>query len=84
MPTFAFAPKEVIPSPSFRMNSETHEELNSVLASFQGTHNFHNFTSGKLSQDPSSKRYVIKFSSGQPYIVQDMEFVKITIKGLIV
>lgn len=82
MPTFAFAPKEVVPSSSYRMNSETLAELNSVLSLFKGTRNFHNFTSGKLSQDPSSKRYVIQFSSGQPYLVRDMEFVKVTIKGL--
>ena len=82
MPTFALAPKELIPSPEYRIATETLDKLNSLLSFFKGTRNYHNFTSGRPPQDPSCKRYVTHFSCSKPYIFKDMEFVKITIKGL--
>ncbi|XP_057368768.1 pseudouridylate synthase 1 homolog isoform X2 [Daphnia carinata] len=81
MPTFAFASKEVAPSHQFRLISETVDQVNSLLSFFKGTRNYHNFTSGRPAQDPSCKRYVTQFSCSLPFIVKDMEFVKITIKG---
>lgn len=81
MPTFAFASKEVPPSHQFRLKSETLDQVNSLLSFFKGTRNYHNFTSGRPAQDPSCKRYVTHFSCSLPFIVKDVEFVKITIKG---
>lgn len=81
MPTFAFASKDDDPSHQFRVVSETLDRVNSLLSIFKGTHNYHNFTSGRPAQDPSCKRYVTQFSCSPPFIVKDVEFVKITIKG---
>lgn len=81
-PTFAFTPKESTPSYDYRITCEVLEELNAILSAFMGTKSYHNFTSGKQPQDPSCKRYVTHFSSSQPYLVRDVEFIKITIKGL--
>ena len=36
-------------------------QVNEVLSKFVGTHNFHNFTSGKKYTDPSAKRYIYSF-----------------------
>jgi tRNA pseudouridine38-40 synthase len=81
MPTFAFAPIEEIVTREYRMGTDIHEALNETLALFKGTHNFHNFTSRRPPQDPSCKRYITDFSSSKPFLVKDMEFVKITVKG---
>ncbi|KAK8769956.1 hypothetical protein V5799_013579 [Amblyomma americanum] len=47
LPSFSFAPPEVMPEESFRITSERLEDVNKVLALYKGCHNFHNFTSGK-------------------------------------
>lgn len=46
-PTFAFVSKSETPSEDYRMDDETFSKLNTYTRSFLGTHNFHNFTSGR-------------------------------------
>lgn len=46
-PSFAFAPKHIKPSEEYRINDEIMENLNKWTKYFEGTHNFHNFTSGR-------------------------------------
>ena len=82
MPSFAFGPVDEVISSSYRVTSEIIEEVNKVLGLFKGTKNFHNFTSRRQPQDPSCKRYITEFVCSQPFIIKDMEFVKITVKGV--
>jgi tRNA pseudouridine38-40 synthase len=40
---------------------DTVEQVNRLLQCYVGTHNYHNFTSGKKYKDMSSNRYIISF-----------------------
>lgn len=81
MPTFAFSPQDEPLSEDYRIPSSVIESTNKVLETFLGTHNYHNFTSRKKPLDPSAKRYVISFTCGDPFIIDDMEFVILKVKG---
>lgn len=48
LPTFAFAPVVELTTDSFRLTPERRDEVNDVLKSFVGTHNFFNYTSRRL------------------------------------
>lgn len=81
LPTFAFASVNQTTNTSYRISSEVLTEVNSLLAIYKGTRNYHNFTSRRTPQDPSCKRFIMEFQTGKPFIIKDMEFVKITVKG---
>lgn len=83
LPTVAFAPKDydTKEAAAFRLNSETLDNVNRLLALYKGTHNFHNFTSQKASNDPSARRYITQMSCGQPFIRSDNEFAEIIVRG---
>ncbi|KAL3224399.1 hypothetical protein MRX96_026614 [Rhipicephalus microplus] len=68
LPSFSFAPPGVTPDESYRISNERIEEVNKVLALYKGCHNYHNFTSGKKSEDPSAMRFMISIECGQPFI----------------
>lgn len=81
LPTFAIAPPESRTEESFRASPQLIEEFNKVLAYYRGTHNFHNFTSGKECTDSSSMRYILSIEAGQPFIRDGLEFVVIRLRG---
>jgi tRNA pseudouridine38-40 synthase len=81
LPTFALCPIEDTTSENYRITKETLNEMNSVLKMYHGTHNYHNFTSGKKFIDPSAKRYIISMECSEPFIRDNIEFVVITVKG---
>ncbi|XP_046750450.1 tRNA pseudouridine synthase A isoform X2 [Diprion similis] len=66
---------------NYRIQPEVLEKVNSVLKLYEGTHNFHNFTSKIKPLDPSAMRYMIECSCSVPFISNDMEFVTLKIKG---
>ena len=45
----------------YRLPQEDLAFLTELLKKFEGTHNFHNFTSGKKFSEPSAKRFIIWF-----------------------
>ncbi|XP_022662759.1 tRNA pseudouridine synthase A, mitochondrial-like [Varroa destructor] len=81
MPTFAFAPPDVIANEKYRLTSDRVEKANSYLKLYLGSHNFHNFTAGKLSNDPSAMRYIKEIECSQPFLVDNFEYVQIRVKG---
>ncbi|XP_049776844.1 pseudouridylate synthase 1 homolog isoform X1 [Schistocerca cancellata] len=81
LPTFAFMPAGEEVSENFRVSSTIINNVNSVLKMFEGTHNFHNFTSRKKPLDPSAHRYIMNFVCGEPFTSENMEFCTIKIKG---
>ncbi|XP_020795929.2 tRNA pseudouridine synthase A [Boleophthalmus pectinirostris] len=83
LPTVAFASKDydTEKAAAFRLNPETLVNVNRLLALYKGTHNFHNFTSQKASNDPSAHRYITQMSCGKPFICSDNEFAEITVRG---
>ncbi|XP_038659791.1 tRNA pseudouridine synthase A [Scyliorhinus canicula] len=82
LPTFAFAHKDHdSQAKEYRLSSEALSHVNSLLASYKGTHNFHNFTSGKAARDPSAKRYIMEMYCEEPFVRQGMEFAVLKVKG---
>lgn len=83
LPTVAFAPKDynTEEAAAFRLSPETLDNVNRLFALYKGTHNFHNFTSQKASNDPSARRYITQMSCGQPFIHSEIEFAEITVRG---
>ncbi|XP_046386902.1 tRNA pseudouridine synthase A isoform X2 [Ischnura elegans] len=65
----------------FRLSPEALDRVNEVLKLFQGTHNFHNFTSRKKPLDPSAQRYIISMKCGEPEMYENIEFSTIIVKG---
>ncbi|XP_067910701.1 tRNA pseudouridine synthase A [Heterodontus francisci] len=80
LPTFAFAHKDH-DRQQYRLSSEALDHVNNLLASYKGTHNFHNFTSGKGPRDPSAKRYIMEMYCEEPFVRQGIEFAVLKVKG---
>ena len=80
-PSFAFAPTEMQTVPSYRIKEPEIKRINSILSLMCGTHNFHNYTSGKNPNEASAKRYIIEFSAAEPFIKKSHEFIAISVKG---
>lgn len=81
LPTFAFAPTVMQTVSSYRIKAPNIELINDTLKLLCGTHNFHNFTSGKAPSDPSSKRYIMVFNAGDPFVVKGHEFITLSVTG---
>ncbi|UJR30942.1 hypothetical protein I4U23_018454 [Adineta vaga] len=81
LPTYAFCPIEEITSESYRVTSEILQLVKDVANEYVGSHNFHNFTSGKKFTDPSARRHILNINIADPYIKENVEFTTITIKG---
>lgn len=82
LPTLAFAPyQETVIPETYRASKETMSKVNETLSLFNGTRNFHNFTSRKKFRDPSAIRYIMSFECLDPFIKKDIEFAVIQIKG---
>lgn len=80
-PTFTISSSKTLLSTYYRVDVELIDKLNELLSIYKGTHNFHNFTSGKKPEENSSMRFVMDIECSQPFIYEEMEFAKITIKG---
>lgn len=81
LPTFAFAPIEKFVTDDYRVTSDIIEKVRQILLRFEGTHKFHNFTSGVKYEQASASRYIIKFECSDPYTRGGMEFVTLKVKG---
>ncbi|MEE6503284.1 hypothetical protein FKM82_004790 [Ascaphus truei] len=82
VPTFALsrcAPST--PDSSFRLPQEDFHHLNRLLSFYEGTHNFHNFTSQKAAEDPSAWRHMLHVSCCQPFVRHGIEFASILVTG---
>eukprot|EP01135_Chromosphaera_perkinsii_P012418 Nk52_evm29s2657 gene=Nk52_evmTU29s2657 len=91
-PTYAFAPPSETTT-TYRIEAERVQTIRNVLKHFNGTHNFHNYTSGKDFSDMSANRFIMSFECSEPYImkvetesegktvVEDLEVVVLKVKG---
>jgi tRNA pseudouridine38-40 synthase len=52
--------EDLVRKRSWRVGQEQVQSLRNVVELFEGTHNFHNFTAGRDSSDPSCKRHMKK------------------------
>ena len=46
----------------WKLDAEALARVRKLLAVYKGTHNFHNFTSGRKPNDPSSNRHILDFT----------------------
>ncbi|CAL8109677.1 unnamed protein product [Orchesella dallaii] len=81
IPTFAFVPLEKEVTESYRITPEVLESVRDKLKKYQGTQNFHNFTSRRKPTDPSSKRFIMSFTAGEPFLKDGLEYVVLKVKG---
>ncbi|EDW83173.1 uncharacterized protein Dwil_GK22713 [Drosophila willistoni] len=91
LPTVAFAPcqsesdKEAQPpeeQSTYCISPEHLQKVRETLQLYEGTKNFHNFTSKKNFLDPSAKRFIMLFSCSDPFkSPQGIEFVTLKVKG---
>ncbi|KAH8388185.1 hypothetical protein KR200_009419, partial [Drosophila serrata] len=85
LPTMAFASCEEKVEDlhdTFRISPELLEKVRETLKLYEGTKNFHNFTSKKSFLDPSSKRFIMSFTSSEPFqSPQGIEFITLKVKG---
>lgn len=82
LPSISFAPHDKpVDMNAYRLDDSILAYVNEILKQFEGTKNFHNFTSRKHPSDPSAKRFIISFKCGSPFMVDDVEFCTIIVKG---
>lgn len=82
LPSISFAPHDKsFDLKEFRLDDTTLTKVNESLALFVGSKNFHNFTSRKKFDDPSARRFIISFKCDPPFMVDDVEFCTIIVKG---
>lgn len=60
---------------------ETLSRVRSLWNHFLGTKNFHNYTVGKPFKDPSAKRTMKELEISAPFIVNNTEYVSLTLHG---
>lgn len=80
LPTVAFATDDA-PQKGFRISEEAHKKINDLLQLYVGTKNYHNFTSKKKPDDPSSKRVIRSFTCEPPFVKDDVEFCALKVHG---
>ena len=85
LPSFSLCPINQVTTENYKADIDIIKEFNSILKMFIGTHNFHNFTSGKKFVDPSSQRYIMSFECSQPFTLSNnekkIEFLLVEVKG---
>ncbi|XP_012281540.1 tRNA pseudouridine synthase A isoform X2 [Orussus abietinus] len=69
------------PLQEYRISADIIARIVSSLKIYEGTHNFHNFTSKVKPLDPRAQRYIIETSCSEPFISDSMEFITLEIKG---
>ncbi|XP_067615117.1 pseudouridylate synthase 1 homolog [Eurosta solidaginis] len=83
LPSFAFADHmQKFDFESYRIDEVQLQKVKEVLEMYEGTKNFHNFTSRKNFHDPSAKRFIMSFTCTEPFTTpQGIEFVTLKVKG---
>jgi tRNA pseudouridine38-40 synthase len=67
---------------AYRISPSRIEQVRSVLATYEGTHNFHNFTIRKSANDPSAQRFIKSFQvNGDPVIINNSEWLSLKVHG---
>ncbi len=66
---------------AYRVPPARLDQLRATLALFEGTHNFHNYTSGRAPADPSCKRFMRRIELDAPALVAGIEFFTVRLVG---
>lgn len=65
----------------FCYGEKEREMFNRILKYYEGTHNFHNFTTRTKAEDPSAQRFIVSFNANTTITVEGIEFVKCVVVG---
>lgn len=68
---------------SYRLESARLDTFREALKCYEGTKKYHNFTTGKHPSDPSSTRYILSFTCGEPFIdpASGTEWISLSVVG---
>jgi len=67
---------------AYRIGPDRLQKVKDILAKYEGTHNFHNFTIHKSANDPSAKRFIKSFQiNGDPVIINNSEWLSLKVHG---
>ncbi len=66
---------------NYRMTSEDRARVDSVLSTFCGTKNHHNFTKGRTPNDASCRRYITSFVTTGFFYVDGVEYLHMVVHG---
>ncbi|KAL8721203.1 MAG: hypothetical protein Q9225_002052 [Loekoesia sp. 1 TL-2023] len=67
---------------AYRIHPTRLARVQSVLNHYIGTHNFHNYTIGKLPHDPSAKRVIRSFTvAPDPILINNAEWLSLKVHG---
>uniref|UniRef100_A0A7S0WG01 Pseudouridine synthase I TruA alpha/beta domain-containing protein n=1 Tax=Pyramimonas obovata TaxID=1411642 RepID=A0A7S0WG01_9CHLO len=73
--------EEAVKNAPFVFDYAVRSRLNSVLRTYVGTKNHHNFTKRVAANDSSAKRYIISFECSEPFEVDGKQFVRLVVVG---
>ena len=67
---------------AYRIHPDRLARVSSTLSRYVGTQNYHNYTIGKSSRDPSAKRVIRSFAVNRtPVIINDTEWLSLKVHG---
>ncbi|CAH8510596.1 unnamed protein product [Schistosoma turkestanicum] len=86
LPTFALSPSSRLSLDdsncwTYRLTVEQITKINCLLEKYLGTHNFYNFTSGRLATDKSCNRYIISAECMPTFLLGEHQYTIIRITG---
>lgn len=67
--------------PEWRVPIESLERVRSMFKTYIGYHSYHNFTTGISHGEMKARRYIIDVAVGEPFIRDDLEWVRVTFHG---
>ncbi|RYH30178.1 hypothetical protein EON65_05995 [archaeon] len=67
----------------YRINASQLDIFQEALRKYEGTHTYHNFTTGKDSSEANSKRYILSFTCSPPSIDENtgLEWLQLSVLG---
>lgn len=82
LPTIAFSHyNDQSTMKEYRVPADRLQRATEILSLYRGQTNFHNYTEKKLFFDRSSERFIDFIQCSEPFIENDIEFTRITVKG---
>ena len=77
----AAAPAPAGTPPPYVFDDAERDRTTSILAQFEGTHNFHNFTVRMPGTDPTAKRYILSFTCEGTVDIGGAPWVRLVVVG---
>jgi tRNA pseudouridine38-40 synthase len=68
---------------SYRIPTDQLTLLREALHMYEGTHSYHNFTTGKEASEANSKRFILSFQCSEPFVEEStgIEWLQLSVLG---